>query len=130
MKVLVRDANKVPSEVRDKIEVIVGDVLNYEDVKQVVNDVNGIAVILGTRNDLSPTTVMSDGMKNIIRAMKESDIGIVSVCLSAFLFYEEEKVPTRFKEVNADHMRMFKVVNTSGLNYIAVFPPHIAGKTF
>lgn len=96
-------------------------------MKNTLNGVNAVSVILGTRNDLSPTTVMSEGMKNIVKAMKECNVGIVSVCLSAFLFYEEDKVPARFQEVNADHMRMFKVVNTSGLNYIAVFPPHIAG---
>lgn len=88
---------------------------------------DGVAVILGTRNDLNPTTSMSDGMKNIVKAMKECNIKPVSVCLSAFLFYEEEKVPARFQEVNADHMRMFKVLSSSGLNYVAVFPPHIAG---
>lgn len=93
-----------------------------------MKDVNCVAVILGTRNDLKPTTDMSEGMKNIVKAMNECNVKVVSVCLSAFLFYEEDKVPARFQEVNADHMRMFKVLNSSGLNYIAVFPPHISGE--
>ena len=46
---------------------------------------------------------------------------------SAFLFYEPEKVPAIFKDLNADHQRMFDAVKASGLKWIAVLPPHITG---
>lgn len=128
VRALVRDASKVPPDLKDSIEIVVGNVLKYEDVLKTISDVKGVVVILGTRNDLSATTDMSEGMKNIVKAMKELNVNIVSVCLSAFLFYEVEKVPPMFKEVNADHMRMNEVLKNSGLQYIAVYPPHIAGK--
>lgn len=127
VRALVRDESKIPPDLKDKIEIVVGNVLNYDDVVKTLSDVKGVVVILGTRNDLSPTTDMSEGMKNIVKGMKEVGVNIVSVCLSAFLFYDVDKVPARFQEVNADHMRMYEVLKNSGLQYIAVFPPHIAG---
>lgn len=127
VRAFVRDPTKLPDHLRNSVEVVKGDVLEYKDVLNAVRGVSAVVVVLGTRNDLSPTTMMSDGMRNIVDAMKECNVEIVSVCLSAFLFYEIEKVPPMFHEVNADHKRMYDVLQSSGLKYIACFPPHIAG---
>jgi len=124
-RAFVRDENKVPEHLKDKIETVVGDVTNAEQVSKAIAGVDGVVVILGTRNDLKPTTVMSDGMRNIIDAMKKHNVEVVSVCLSAFLFYEPEKVPSIFKDVNADHERMFDLVKECGLKWIACLPPRI-----
>lgn len=110
------------------MEVVQGDVLNYTDVLNAIKNVTAVVAVLGTRNDLKPTTVLSDGIKNILKAMKELKVEIISVCLSAFLFYEPDKVPPMFKDLNADHQREFDCLKSSDLNYIAVLPPHIAGK--
>ncbi|XP_017768188.1 PREDICTED: flavin reductase (NADPH) [Nicrophorus vespilloides] len=126
IKVLVRDPSKIPEEFRPKVEVIHGDVLKYEDVLETVKNVQSVVVVLGTRNNLKPTTDLSEGMKNIVRAMNETNIEVVSVCLSAFLFYEPSKVPPMFVDLNADHQRQLKVVLGSSLKYIAILPPHIA----
>jgi biliverdin reductase / flavin reductase len=69
---------------------------------------------------------MSTGMQNIVDAMKENSLLKVSICLSSFLFYEVDKVPKMFHELNADHQRMLDIVKGSNLEYRAVFPPHIA----
>ena len=82
MTVLVRDPSTIPDEHRSKLTVIEGDVKNLSDVSKAVKDQDGIVVILGTRKDLGPTTVMSEGIKNITDAMKTHGIDIVSVCLS------------------------------------------------
>lgn len=92
-----------------------------------VTDVTAVVVVLGTNNCLDPTTAMSEGTKNILTAMKEHKVEIISVCLSAFLFMEPERVPERFKAVNEDHLRQYNFVKKSGLKYVAVLPPHIAG---
>uniref|UniRef100_A0A8D8LRA2 Flavin reductase (NADPH) n=1 Tax=Cacopsylla melanoneura TaxID=428564 RepID=A0A8D8LRA2_9HEMI len=123
---LLRDPQKLPSEYHSKVNIIQGDVLHLADVKKAIEGKDGVVVALGTRNDLSPTTVMSEGMKNIVTAMKEANVSVVSVCLSAFLFYEPTKVPPMFHNINDDHLRMYNVLKESGLNYIAVWPPHIA----
>ncbi|XP_068894570.1 flavin reductase (NADPH) [Tenebrio molitor] len=126
VRAFVRDPSKLPEHIKNSVEVVQGDVLNYSDVLNAVKDVNGVVVVLGTGNDLKPTTVLSEGMKNILQAMKESNVEIVSVCLSAFLFYEPDKVPPMFKDLNADHKRQFDLVKASNLKFIAVLPPHIA----
>ncbi|XP_076283119.1 flavin reductase (NADPH) [Lasioglossum baleicum] len=126
VRAFVRDENKIPTNLKDKIETVVGDVTNAEQVSSAIADRDGVVVVLGTRNDLSPTTVLSQGMKNIIDAMKTHNVKAVSVCLSAFLFYKPEAVPAIFKDLNADHQRMFDLLKASELKWIAVLPPHIA----
>lgn len=79
---LLRDPQRLPDEYHSKVEIIQGDVLQLADVKKAIEGKDGVVVALGTRNDLAPTTVMSEGMKNIVTAMKESNVSVVSVCLS------------------------------------------------
>ncbi|XP_066587211.1 flavin reductase (NADPH) [Prorops nasuta] len=125
-RIFVRDEAKIPEDIKSKVEVIKGDALNIDDVSKAIKDMDAVVVVLGTRNVLTPTTDLSTGMKNIIEAMKSNNVELVSVCLSGFLFYQPEKVPTIFKSLNEDHQRMYDALKESGLKYIAVFPPHIA----
>lgn len=96
--------------------------------------------------------MLSQGMKNIIKAMKKHNVEVVSVCLSGmfifhtpiifvyfqvtfhifteFLFYKPEKVPSLFRDVTEDHQRMFDVLKASQLKWIAILPPHISGIFF
>ncbi|KAL2717870.1 flavin reductase (NADPH) [Vespula squamosa] len=126
VRVFVRDKTKIPENVRNKVDTIIGDVTNDTDVSKAVAGRDAVVVALGTRNDLKPTTVLSDGMKNIIQAMKTHNVELVSVCLSAFLFYKPDAVPAIFKDLNADHQRMFDLLKESGLKWIAILPPHIS----
>lgn len=112
---------------RNRVEVVQGDILNYDDVSKAVKGVSAVSVVLGTRNDLKPTTILSEGTKNIVKAMKEHGVEKVSVCLSAFLFWKPADVPPMFHDLNADHRRQLDVVKGSNLKYIAILPPHIAG---
>lgn len=43
----------------------------------------------------------------------------------AFLLWDPSKVPPRLQDVTDDHIRMHKVLQESGLKYVAVMPPHI-----
>lgn len=126
VKAFVRDPEKLPEHFRNVVEVVKGNILDYQAVLDAIKDVTGVVVVLGTRNDLSPTTDLSEGLKNIIKAMKELNVDVISVCLSAFLFYEPEKVPPQFNNLNDEHKRMLQVLQASDRKYIACFPPHIA----
>ncbi|XP_026480876.1 flavin reductase (NADPH)-like [Ctenocephalides felis] len=126
VKALVRSLDRVPDELKSKADYVVGDVLSPSDVSQTIEGTEAVCVVLGTRDDLKPTTMLSEGLKNIINAMKEHKVTKVSVCLSAFLFYEVDKVPKMFVDLNADHQRMLDTLKSSDLQYIAVLPPHIA----
>lgn len=126
VRLLVRDESTVPADFKDKVEIIKGDVLNSEDVEKSIEGVDGVVIVLGTRNSLAATTMMSEGTKNIIEAMKKFNLKKFSACMSSFLFMPPDKVPATFQELNADHKRMLEIIKESGLEYRAVLPPHIA----
>lgn len=113
---------------KDKVELVKGDVTNLADVEKTLEGADSVCVVLGTRNSLEPTTVLSTGMKNIIDGMKTQKLTKVSVCLSSFLFWEPEKVPKQFEHLNEEHKRMLELIKPSGLDFIAVLPPHIANE--
>uniref|UniRef100_A0A7G3AQQ9 Putative nmra-like family n=1 Tax=Lutzomyia longipalpis TaxID=7200 RepID=A0A7G3AQQ9_LUTLO len=116
LRLLVRDMKTVPNTFRDKVEIILGDVTDYTKVQEVIQGTNGVVVVLGTRNNLEPTTVLSTGTENIVKAMKEASIQKLSICLSSFLFYDPEKVPTIFEHINKEHKRMLDIVK-EWINY-------------
>lgn len=122
--VLVRDASRLP-ETPQPHRVVVGDVLKKEDVDKVVQGQDGVVVVLGTRNELSPTTALSDGLKNILQSMSEQGVERISVCLSAFLLRERDKVPTVLVPLTEDHERMFQALKACDREWVAVCPGHI-----
>lgn len=113
---------------KDKVELVKGDVTNLADVEKTLEGADSVCVVLGTRNKLEPTTVLSTGMKNIIDGMKNQKLTKVSVCLSSFLFWEPEKVPKQFEHLNEEHKKMLELLKPSGLDFIAILPPHIANE--
>ncbi|KAG9340530.1 hypothetical protein JZ751_021350 [Albula glossodonta] len=123
--VLVRNPARLPAD-HKAARVVVGDVLNPDDVRNAMEGQDAVIIILGTRSDLSPTTMMSDGTRNIVEAMKARGIRKVIGCMSAFLLWDRAKVPPRLVPVTEDHDRMYMVLRESGLDYVAVMPPHIA----
>lgn len=67
-------------------KVVKGDVTNPSDVDEGVKGQDAVIIALGTRNDLSATTVMSDGTKNILQSMQKFGVRRVSCCLSCKFF--------------------------------------------
>lgn len=128
VRAFLRDPNKLPANLRGKVEIMIGDVLEPDSVQRAVEGMDGVVICLGTGDSLAPTSDMSEGTKNIIDAMRQKNVNVVSACLSAFLIYEPSKVPEKFVPLNEDHKRMHNALKDSSLNYIVVFPPHIAGK--
>lgn len=127
VRAFVRDPSKLPEDLKSKVEVFQGNVLEPDSVRDAIDGTDGVVIALGTRSKLEATSDLSEGTKNIIDAMRSLNIKNVSVCLSAFLFYEAEKVPPIFVELTKDHKRMYDALRESPLNYVAVFPPHFTG---
>ncbi|XP_044130767.1 flavin reductase (NADPH) [Bufo gargarizans] len=123
--VLVRDPARLPAGIKPT-KVVVGDVLNKGDVSKAVEGQDAVIIILGTRNDLGPTTMMSEGTQNIVEAMKQHGLRKVVGCMSSFLLWDITKVPPPMKPVTEDHIRMKKILTDSGLDYVVVLPPHLA----
>lgn len=121
----------MPVEFKEKVEIVLGDVLNLSDVERTVEGTDAVIVVLGTRNSTAPTTMLSEGTKNIIQVMKTKKLSKISACMSSFLFMQPEMVPKVFRDLNDDHKRMLDVITGSGLDHwIAVLPPHIASESY
>jgi putative NADH-flavin reductase len=128
VRAFVRDEAKIPVELARSVEPFVGDVLNPASVEEAIAGQDSVAVALGTRNDLNATTAMSDGLKNIVNGMRKHGVKKLSVCISAFLFWDVNAVPERFRPVTEDHQRMLDYLKSvDDLDWVAVNPPHIAG---
>lgn len=66
VKVFVRDENKVPMNLKNKIEIIIGDVTNKEQVSNAISNTDAVVVVLGTRNDLSKYLFLNIKYYNIL----------------------------------------------------------------
>ncbi|CAN8178479.1 unnamed protein product, partial [Coccothraustes coccothraustes] len=122
--VLVRDPSRLPPG-PSPTRVVVGDARDPRAVAEAVKGQEGVLILLGTGNDLSPTTVMSEGTKTILEAMAEHGVPKVVACLSAFLLWEPARVPERLRAVTEDHRRMERLLRGAGLRCVLVMPPHI-----
>lgn len=49
----MRNEVKVPDNLKNKVEIIVGDVTDAEQVSNAISNRDAVVVVLGTRNDLS-----------------------------------------------------------------------------
>ncbi|KAH8382995.1 hypothetical protein KR009_006192 [Drosophila setifemur] len=126
IRLLYRTEATVPERFKSKVELVKGDATKYEDVQRLIKGVDGVAVILGTRNKLEATTELSRGTENLIKAMKEAKLSKFSIVMSSFLLRPLDEVPSVFRRLNEEHQRMLDLTKASGLEYIAILPPHIA----
>ncbi|XP_041970015.1 flavin reductase (NADPH) [Aricia agestis] len=126
VRAFVRDPSKLPDEIKSKVEVFKGDVLEPDSVNYAVEGTDGVVIALGTSGNLDPTSDLSEGTRNILDSMKSKRVNTVAACTSAFLFYEPDKVPPRFIPITKDHQRMAEAIKETGFNYVLVYPPHIS----
>ncbi|CAK1582662.1 unnamed protein product [Parnassius mnemosyne] len=125
VRAFVRDPAKIPDHLKDKVEAFKGDVLKPDSVANAVEGTDGVVVTLGTRESLAPTTDLSEGLKNILDAMKAKSVKTVTVCLSSFLLCDPKDVPEHYGPVTDDHRRMYEALKENPLNWVAVNPPQI-----
>lgn len=126
VRLLYRSEATVPERFKGKVELCQGNVVNYDDCKRVIEGVDGVCIILGTRNKLEATTELSRGTANLIQAMNAENIKRFSIVMSSFLFRPDSEVPAMFHRLNDEHRRMLELTKASNLEFIAILPPHIA----
>uniref|UniRef100_A0A1A9UK00 NAD(P)-binding domain-containing protein n=1 Tax=Glossina austeni TaxID=7395 RepID=A0A1A9UK00_GLOAU len=126
VRLLYRSEATVPERFKGKVELCQGNVVNYDDCKRVIEGVDGVCIILGTRNKLEATTELSRGTANLIQAMNAENIKRFSIVMSSFLLRPDSEVPAMFHRLNDEHRRMLELTKASDLEFIAILPPHIA----
>jgi putative NADH-flavin reductase len=110
------------------LTIVQGDILEYDKVKQAVEGQDAIISALGIESR-KPTTVLSEGTKNIIRAMEETKVNRF-ICMSSagilgndagFLF-GKIIMPLFLKQVFIDKVRQMKLLQESKLDWVIIRP--------
>jgi nucleoside-diphosphate-sugar epimerase len=114
-----------------KLTLLAGDVTNKADVDKVFeNDIDGVIVALGGKTKDVGDTMLTDGTKNIIAAMKEKGVKRIAVVTSIGAGDSENQAPfffkvlmwTAMKKIFLDKNAQEEVTRNSGLEYCIVRP--------
>ena len=114
-----------------KLTMIGGDVTKKADVDKIFEqDIDGVIVALGGKTKDVGETMLTDGTKNVIAAMKEKGVKRLVVVTSIGAGDSENQAPfffkilmmTAMKKIFADKNAQEKVVQDSGLEYCIVRP--------
>ncbi len=111
------------------LQVVQGDIGEYEKVKQAVEDQDVIISALGVETR-KPTTVLSEGTRNILRAMDECKVSRF-ICLSsagilgndAGILFGKIIIPFFLKQVFLDKVRQMKIIQESNVDWVIIRPP-------
>lgn len=123
------DAGKPLSD--PKLKVIAGDVTKKADVDKVFeNGIDGVIVALGGKTKDVGETMLTDGTKNVIAAMKEKGVKRIAVVTSIGAGDSENQAPfffkvlmwTAMKKIFLDKNNQEEVTRNSGLEYCIVRP--------
>ena len=125
---LVRDPNRLSAPAK-QADIIVGDVLNPQQVAETISGAEAVVVSLGSRSD-SPDNTVSQGTKNIIACMQESGVKRLVVVTSLGVGDSKDQVPMAFKlviktvmrKIMADKDLQEQYVQESGLDWVIVRP--------
>jgi len=110
------------------LRVVQGDILEYEKVKQAVEGQDVIISALGVESR-KPTTVLSEGTRNILRAMEECKVSRF-ICMSsagilgndAWILFGKIIMPLFLKQVFIDKVRQMKIIQEANLDWVIVRP--------
>ena len=118
----------------ERLRVVKADVMQPQTLEAVVEDQDAVITSVSVGNALKegrkPTTLFSEGTRNVIAAMERQGVRR-SVCLSSSavepdpalgIIFGKIMRPLLFKEMYADMSRMEREVRSSGLDWIIVRP--------
>jgi putative NADH-flavin reductase len=122
-----RQAAKVTIQHKNLV-VIEGDILDYEKVKQAVTGQEVVISTLGVEIR-KPNTILSDGTKNIIRAMEETVVKRF-ICMSSVgilgndggFIWGKIMIPLFLKNVFIDKKRQAEIIKQSSLDWVIIRP--------
>ncbi|MGE7624759.1 NAD(P)-dependent oxidoreductase [Viridibacillus sp. NPDC096237] len=126
---LVRSLEKLKPHAN--LQIIKGDLKNYEDVVQVIEQADAVISAVGT----DKTITLSEGVPNIIRAMKQLNIKrIVTIGTAGILDSRAESGKLRFQSSESkrqltfaaeEHAKAFRALEASDLNWMIACPTYL-----
>jgi putative NADH-flavin reductase len=110
------------------LQVVQGDILEYDKVKQAVEGQDVIISALGVESR-KPTTVLSEGTRNILQAMAECKVSRF-ICMSsagilgndAGILFGKIIMPLFLKQVFIDKVRQMKIIQETNFDWVIVRP--------
>jgi putative NADH-flavin reductase len=126
----VRNPAKMSSFPQQNLSIVKGDIKDYDSVQIAVKDCSIVVSALGNMK-LMPNTIISDGVTNIIKAMKQhgkskllfmSSLGVGDSKGQLGLIYNFIYLPTFLRNVFKDKERQEKIIHESGLDWTVIRP--------
>lgn len=110
------------------LQVVQGNIMEYDKVKQAVEGQDVIISALGVESR-KPTTVLSEGTRNILRAMAECKVSRF-ICMSsagilgndAGILFGKIIMPLFLKQVFIDKVRQMKIIQETNFDWVIVRP--------
>jgi putative NADH-flavin reductase len=110
------------------LTIIEGDILDFDRVKKAVEGQDVIISALGVESR-KPTTVLSEGTRNILKAMEECGV-MRFICMSsagilgndAGFFFGKIIMPLFLKQVFLDKVRQMKIIQESKSDWVIIRP--------
>jgi putative NADH-flavin reductase len=129
---LARDPSTVQGQ-DERLRAVRGDVLDPASVESAVRGQDAVLSALGTPNPRKPSTLLSEGTKNLVDAMKRNGVERL-VCVTILgtgdsgrrhgrLFYKLFVLGYFVKPMLEDKERQEVVIRQSGLEWTIVRPP-------
>ncbi len=130
VRVLVRDPSKLKAE-HPKLEVMRGDILNYASVEEALRNQDAVLCALGHKRFFYPTRILSEGTRNLLRAMEVQGV-LRLVCETALglgdsvgrmgLYYSFLIIPLVLPFYFWDKTRQERLIAASKSEWIIVRP--------
>lgn len=135
---LARDPARLDAR-HERLRVVRGDVLDPATLAPAIAGCDAVVSSLGVTSAYrAPTTLYSDGMRNIIEAMRGADVRrLVAVTAAPLGPSSDDTLLMRVlskalwtfaSEVYADMTRMEEVIRASGLDWTILRPPRLTDK--
>lgn len=132
----VRNPNSLSIKNKN-LYVYVGDIRNYAQVADAVKGNEAVISVVGNRTRsvvFQSTTVISEGVENIIKAMKQHKVKrllfITSFGLNESIFLPEKIfIRTVLRNIFAEMLPQEKIISQSGLDYTIVRPARLTDES-
>jgi uncharacterized protein len=126
VRALARDASKLAP--RPGLEIVQGDVLDAATVARVIADTDAVISGLGGAGVEDPGEAQSQGMRNIVAAMRQHGVrrvlgvagGGILDSPNGGLRHDQPGFPAIFKKVSARHKEAWHAMRDSGLDWTMV----------
>jgi putative NADH-flavin reductase len=136
---LARDPARIDVQ-HERLRVVRGDVMDAATLAPAIAGCDAVISALGATSAFrAPTTLYSEGMRNIIQVMRGAGVTrLIAVTAAPLSRDKDDTLPSRvmnrmmwafINELYSDMDRMEEVIRASGLEWTIMRPPRLTGKS-